>query len=277
MLQYHDSTWLHCISHTFVFDRVSLILFILSQACGPSWQRVRWTSKAGDSIFDRHSCRSLGDRCCVEVCRRVWLLLCRTQRHWQSPEDSWSLFFFLLRTCLDKNYTQFITIPWFFSPRLAENHESKCRSEAVHRGWACSGSFGKRFGRPKRSKNRQMPQVQNSKYWHYIYYMCVCVMMIRCDSIHAHTHNYIHKLSINITILPIRWCIQDCIYGSVLIYQLSPHPTFCTQPCATQRPSRARWGSPGLPFVWQALCRWFWTCYHMCHLTVSWCFLLQVM
>lgn len=75
MLQYHDSTWLHCISHTFVFDRVSLILFILSQACGPSWQRVRWTSKAGDSIFDRHSCRSLGDRCCVEVCRRVWLLL----------------------------------------------------------------------------------------------------------------------------------------------------------------------------------------------------------
>lgn len=100
--------------------------------------------------------------------------------------------FFLLRTCLDKNYTQFITIPWFFSPRLAENHESKCRSEAVHRGWACSGSFGKRFGRPKRSKNRQMPQVQNSKYWHYIYYICVCVMMIRCDSIHAHTHIIIY-------------------------------------------------------------------------------------
>lgn len=24
------------------------------------------------------------------------------------------------------------------------------------------------------------------------------------------------------------------IYGRVLIYQLSPHPTFCTQPCATK-------------------------------------------
>ena len=212
MLQYHDSTWLHCISHTFVFDRVSLILFILSQACGPSWQRVRWTSKAGDSIFDRHSCRSLGDRCCVEVCRRVWLLLAAELSAIDNLLKIPEVGFFLLRTCLDKNYTQFITIPWFFSPRLAENHESKCRSEAVHRRWACSGSFGKRFGRPKRSKNRQMPQVQNSKYWHNIYiYMCVCVLwwfdVIRY--MHTHIYNYIHKLSINITILPIRWCIQD--------------------------------------------------------------------
>ena len=192
----HDSTWLHCISYA--FDRVFLIVFILSQACGPSWQRVRWTSKAGDSIFDRHATRAEAVTGAVSKSAGE-AALCRTPRHLEAI--SW---FFYSPHMFKQNLGVSINggtpswmikgkshlemddnwgYPYFgkppsiqnsilFSPHLAGNHESKCR-QSTGAGLAADRSAsalaGPNVQRTGRCLRRKIPTIIDLYIYIYMY------------------------------------------------------------------------------------------------------------